>query len=122
MNLGTTYMPGDNPLPTPFPDLGYTEALDATAPNFTSIVAEQRKPDEPWWDTAARLLPALAATYQQRQLLQIQVERARQGLPPIDAASYGAGVNVGLAPDTRNLVMWGGAALLLVLALTLGRR
>jgi hypothetical protein len=53
---------------------------------------------------------------QTQQLNQINVARARQGLPPIDTSRYtGMGVNVGLTPQTQQLVMYGGLALLAVL-------
>lgn len=54
-----------------------------------------------------------AQTY---QLNQINVERARMGLPAIDVSQYtGVGVRVGLAPQTQQLVIYGGLALLAVL-------
>lgn len=49
------------------------------------------------------------------QLNQINVNRAKQGLPPINTAAYGTGINVGLSADTQKLVMYGGIALLGVL-------
>lgn len=49
------------------------------------------------------------------QLNQINVQRAKQGLPPINTAAYGTGINVGLSADTQKLVMYGGIALLGVL-------
>lgn len=77
---------------------------------------DTRSPGESWVDSLAKLLPVLATTEQQRQLLKIQTQRAAQGLPPLDASQYGVGVNVGLSTDTRQLLMYGliGAAVLLV--------
>ena len=56
-------------------------------------------------------------TVQTYQLNQINLERARMGLPPIDVSQYatGVGVRVGLAPQTQQLVIYGGLALLAVL-------
>jgi hypothetical protein len=50
--------------------------------------------------------------------MQLNLERARQGLPPVDPTQYsGLGVQVGLAPQTQNLILIGliglGAVLLL---------
>ena len=54
--------------------------------------------------------------YQTQQLNQINVERARMGLPPIDTSQYtGVGVRVGLAPQTQQLLIYGGLALLAVM-------
>lgn len=49
------------------------------------------------------------------QLNQINVQRAKAGMPPINTAAYGTGINVGLNPQTQQLVIYGGLALLAVL-------
>jgi len=55
-------------------------------------------------------------TVQTYQLNQINVERAKMGLPPIDTSAYtGVGVRVGLAPQTQQLLIYGGLALLAVM-------
>lgn len=65
-----------------------------------------------WVDLLGKGLTALQ-TY---QLNQINVERAKLGLPPIDTSQYtGVGVRVGLAPQTQQLLIYGGLALLGVL-------
>jgi hypothetical protein len=54
--------------------------------------------------------------------MQLNIERAKNGLPPLDIASYsGIGVNVGLSPETKNLLIYGGIALLAVFFLTRGK-
>ncbi len=54
--------------------------------------------------------------YQTQQLNQINLERARMGLPPIDTSQYtGVGVRVGIAPQTQQLLIYGGLALLAVM-------
>jgi len=40
----------------------------------------------------------------QSKLLDINVQRARQGLPPLNAAAYAPGVNVGLNPATQTFL------------------
>jgi hypothetical protein len=65
-----------------------------------------------WADVVKQGLTAVQ-TY---QLNQINVERARMGLPPIDTSAYtGVGVRVGLAPQTQQLLVYGGLALLAVM-------
>lgn len=101
----------------------YVQVLEKQAPGITSIVAQTAQANESWYDSLAKILPSLAATYQQKQLLDIQVERARQGLPAIDAGQYGAGVNVGLNNDTQKFIMYGALGLgALFLFSTLARR
>jgi hypothetical protein len=63
----------------------------------------------------AGLVTSALTTLQTYQLNQINVERAKQGLPPINTSAYGTGVNVGLNPQTQQLVIYGGLALLAVL-------
>ncbi|NBS80027.1 hypothetical protein EBS57_09625 [bacterium] len=60
----------------------------------------------------------MVMTNQQRQLMQINIDRAKAGLPPIDVSAYsGVGVNVGLSQGTQQLVLYlalGAGALLLL--------
>ena len=100
----------------------YAAVLDEVAPGVVQKITQTQVPGESWIDTLTKLIPALAMTAQQLQLMQLNIERAKNGLPPIDIASYsGVGVNVGLSPATRNLLIYGGIALLAVLILTRGR-
>lgn len=55
---------------------------------------------------------ALLTFSQQSDINKINLERAKQGLPPLDAAYSGVGVNVGLSPATQRLVIYGGLAAL----------
>jgi len=121
-SLGTTFAPGDATVSGLQPSPDWADALEAGAPGVTAVVAENQTSGETWINTLTRLLPVMATTYQQRQLLEIQTERARQGLPPLDASQYGVGVNVGLNPDTRKLLIYGGVAALALLAMASLRR
>lgn len=89
------------------PDTGETMqavGTQATAPEGTKL--------DDWLSIAKQGLNLV----QTQQLNQINVARARQGLPPIDTSRYtGMGVNLGLTPQTQQLVMYGGLALLAVL-------
>jgi hypothetical protein len=96
----------------------YVRALSITNPGATQIIADNQAPGEPWWQTGQKILLGLFQTDQQRQIMQLNLERARQGLPPVDPTQYsGLGVQVGLAPQTQNLILIGliglGAVLLL---------
>lgn len=82
--------------------------LDSIAPGIGEIVVSQQQPGESWIDTLAKAIPMLAATVQQQQLLNIQVDRARQGLPPLNVSQYSGGTT---SPDTKMLLYVGGAAL-----------
>ena len=102
----------------------WTVALESIAPTITQKIATQQQRDEPWWDTWARIASSVVMANQQRQLMQINVDRAKRGEPPLDIAQYsGVGVNVGLSPQTQTLVTYGGIALLAFLVFnTLARR
>lgn len=93
-------------------------AIGTFAPNATNIIAQNQTPGESWADTAQKILTGLVMTNQQRQLMQINIDRAKAGLPPIDVSAYsGVGVNVGLSQGTQQLVLYlalGAGALLLL--------
>ena len=99
-------------------DIAQSSAIESFAPNATKIIAENQTPGEPWYDTAQKILTGLVMTEQQRQLMQLNIERAKQGLPPIDINRYsGVGVNVGLSQGTEKLVLYlalGAGAFLLI--------
>jgi len=103
-------------------DGNYDKVLNEIAPGVIKKINETQTAGESWIDTLTKLIPALTLTTQQVQLMQLNVERAKKGLPPVDIASYsGIGVNVGLSGDTKNLLIYGGIALVAVFFLTRGR-
>lgn len=102
-----------------------------TAPDGTEVWVDEdtgkgvtRDPSQStatsWVDVVSKGL----TTLQTYQLNQINVERAKLGLPPIDTSAYtGVGVRVGLAPQTQQLLIYGGLALLAVMVFnTLSKR
>ena len=119
-----TFDPYQDIIDTPAMPNDYATALETVAPNITSMMATQTYPGEDWTQTLTRLLTVITATQQQRQLLQVQVERARQGLPPLDASQYAVGVNanVGISRDAKLFVGIGIAAIVAVLLLGQFRR
>lgn len=77
-----------------------------------------------WADALKNILNAGAVIYTtktqidaQKKLNDMQLERIRQGLPPlnIDPAALGlatASASVGLTPNTQKFLMWGGVAVI----------
>ena len=97
--------------------LNYGASFDDIAPGVNTRVNEAAVAGESYLDTLTRIMQSLTMTYQQQQLMQLNIARARAGQPPVDIAAYsGIGVNVGLSQGTQQLVMYGGLALLALLA------
>lgn len=92
----------------------------ATGQNSQSI----SNVDKPWYekvaDTVLNILPSYAAYKGQQSLIKLNIERAKQGLPPVDTASVSPQVNVGISADSKRIVYFalGGAALIALVALT----
>jgi hypothetical protein len=101
------------------------------------IAAAPQGASSSWSDTLANVLKGVAVAYSTKQqidtqakLNQIQLDRIRQGLPPlsVDPASMGlqtASASIGIAPNTQKLLMWGGLGVLgvwLFTSLVGGRR
>lgn len=58
----------------------------------------------------SQLLQTGLLTYTQIQFLNANLERAKAGLPPLNASDYSPSVNVGLDPKIRDLLIYGGVA------------
>jgi len=88
-------------------------ALESIAPGITKMIKQAQNPGEKWTDTFTKIATNIGLGVQQYQLMNENVRRARQGLPPVDVAAYaGAGVNVGLSAGTQQLVTYAGLALI----------
>jgi hypothetical protein len=64
-------------------------------------------PASGWQGTLDNLLRAGQAYLtleQQRNLQAVNLQRAAQGLAPLDVSQYGMGVNVGLSQETQNTI------------------
>ena len=106
------------------PDEAWTSALDSIAPTFSQKLIDTSTSDaDPttqsgsWVDKALSLMTAVQMSDTQRRLLNIQLDRAAKGLPPLDASQYSMGVQVGVSSGTQDLIklaLIGGGALLLV--------
>lgn len=98
-------------------------ALESIAPGITTLIKQAQNPGEKWTDTFTKIATNLGLGVQQYQLMNLNVQRARQGLPPIDVAAYaGAGVNVGLSAGTQQLVTYAGLALIGIILLNMATR
>jgi hypothetical protein len=101
----------------------YSSAINQISPGLgTSAVQAASTSGQSWVQTLANLATSLTLANSQRQLLNVQLQRAQQGLPPLDASQVGLGVSVGISSQTQKLVLLGGAALLIVLFLAMRRR
>jgi len=91
----------------------YQVVFEQAGPGTVAALLAAQNPGEKWTDTFTKIATNLGLGVQQYQLMNLNVQRARQGLPPIDVASYaGAGVNVGLSAGTQQLVTYAGLALI----------
>ena len=93
-------------------DEAYSIALEEIAPGITAQADQVAIAGDSTVDKILRALPTVVMADTQRRLLNIQIDRARKGLAPLDVSQYGMGVNVGLSPGTIQMIMFGGAALL----------
>lgn len=78
-------------------------------------------------DTVVSAGAAVLPLVQQQKVLKMQLERAKQGLPPLDVGSYidpNAGLNVGINPGTQKTLLWlgGGIVGAFLLSRIFGRR
>ena len=63
--------------------------LDSTAPGILQQTDRIAVPGEDWISAIGRAVQTVAMADYQRQLLQVQLERARRGQAPLDASEYG---------------------------------
>lgn len=91
----------------------------ATSPATTFQPATEPKKTG-WLDNILNLAPQMFLGFtqisMQRQIAKVNLERLKQGLPPLSPTQTEAyvqrpGVSVGLSPATRNLIMFGGLGL-----------
>lgn len=78
--------------------------LGDTAPTSTTTPAGTTSFLDDVLGIVKQSVPVLLGTYQQKQLIDINVERAKQGLPPIDQTGIAPQVNVQLQPDQMTQV------------------
>jgi hypothetical protein len=89
--------------------------VDTIAPGLLDVAGQVAVAGESWIAAISRAMGQVAMADYQRRLLNVQLERARQGLPPLDASQYGVGVTV--AAPQLNMLLLGGLALVAFLVL-----
>jgi len=71
-----------------------------------------------WLSTLSNVFNVGVGVYGQKQLVDINADRMRQGLPPIsDTSGLSPQVNVGISPQLQQMLIFGGIALLALLLL-----
>ncbi len=120
---------GTYPRPMPMPGYGtiygtvateernFVPVIEEVAPGITEIANRIAVEGESWISAISRAMTTVAMADYQRQILRAQLDRARQGLPPLQPSEYAPAINVGLSPQTRTLLIYGGIALVAVLLL-----
>lgn len=97
-------------------------ALAAQDPALNQTIVGARVPGEDYIATALRVAQSYILADSQRRLLNAQLTRAQQGLPPLDSSQYGLGVSLGLSADTQKWLMYGAGGLLVAYLLYRGVR
>ncbi len=83
-----------------FGDTSNSSTNDAGAPAATAAPT-------PWYDQLIHLAEGALTVDQQQKLNSLNIQRASQGLPPIDSSQYASGVQVGLTSSTQNTILIG---------------
>ena len=81
------YMVGDPYTNAPSDEV-YAAAMDNAAPGIVDIARQMQAFGESLVEAISRARMTVAMNDAQRELLEIQIQRARQGLPPIQTAPY----------------------------------
>jgi hypothetical protein len=84
--------------------------------NIPGVLPEaSNKGPSDWLTGIAAALPKISAFLTAEQLAQVNVDRAKRGLPALQTSQYAPQVGVGLDPGTAKLVMFGGIGLAAVI-------
>ena len=98
-------------------------AIEQFAPGFVEQIPVQGAGASDWIDAISKTATALVMTNAQRELLAVQIERARNGQPPLDSSEYGLGATVGVSPEPiERAGLVGGGLIVLWALLARGRR
>lgn len=81
------------------------------APSTLAAMDTSNPTNVSWLDSLISALPAVSTFITSQQLAQINIERARKGMPALNPAQYAPQVGVGLNPQTRQMLMWGALGL-----------
>lgn len=101
----------------------WISAVDSVAPGAGTAAANQAATTGIDFLSSLRdVVGTVALTIQQKQILDVQMQRMRAGLAPLETSQYGLGVNVGFSPDTMRMLLIGGAGLAVLLLYLSTRR
>lgn len=71
-----------------------------------------------WLSTLSNIFNVGVGVYGQKQLVDINADRLRQGLPPLsDTSALSPQVNVGISPQLKQMLLFGGIAIVALLLL-----
>lgn len=95
----------------------YVQTFDATAPGIVDYARAIATAGESLVSAVARARLQLDMTDAQRQLLDVQIDRAQRGLPPIQTTAYtgGGGVSAQGITITPGLLLVAGLAAVVLL-------
>lgn len=85
---------------------GSTVINNTVAPDMDSPAAPSGMNPQQWAELLSKTIPQVIAGINAYQLSQVNIDRARRGLPALSANQYGPRVGVGLSGDTQKLVMF----------------
>ena len=96
-------------------DLVYAQNAEQVAPGIIDVVNSIRVAGESFIDALARARAQVALSDAQSDLLALNIDRARQGLPPISPQQYitGSPTNQSISAQTALLAVLGLGALIL---------
>lgn len=69
-------------------------------------------PATDWGKVIADTAKSVLAFKSQQDIVNLNIKRAEQGLPPIDSGSVAPQLNVGLSPQVQTMMLWGFGGLL----------
>jgi hypothetical protein len=80
-------------------NVDFLASINQTAPGLLDQADKISVPGEDWISSVSRALQTVAMADYQRRIVNVQLERAKQGLPPLDSSNFGLGVSVGISPQ-----------------------
>jgi len=90
-------------------------AGSSVSPSGTSITSD-------FATSLTDVAKAYASYSSTQKLLDLNIQRAAQGLPPLDSSQVGMGINVGVSPAVQQMLIWGGGAALAIWLFTTIRK
>jgi hypothetical protein len=96
--------------------LGAVDVTVGTSP--ADAIASEPSTFDKFLSTFKEILPAYANYQLTRDLYDLNLERAKMGLPPVNAQDVSPQLNVGISRDTQNMLIIGGIAIVAVFLLS----